>query len=334
MLETTVIPGVILISLIIYALLGGADFGGGIWDLLATGPRARPQQEAIADALAPVWETNHVWLILVVTVLFTAYPVAYGAIMTALHIPVTIVLLGIILRGVAFIFRKYDVQYEQVFYRWSLTFGISSALTPFFLGISLGALASGQIQVVEGNITSGFLAGWTSWFALSCGLFAQGLFAFLAAVYMTVETHDQPQLQNDFRLRALLSELLLAPIAAAVFFLARADAPVFFDALTNWWAPYLLVFTSVCALGALGGLWARRFKLARYAAGGQVSLILLGWGLAQYPYLILPDLTFESAAAPDPTLQMLAWALGIGALVLLPALWYLFRVFKSHPVGP
>ena len=193
------ILAVMLIGLILYILLAGADFGGGMWDLLAFGPRARRQRELIAEAIGPVWEANHVWLILVVVLLFSAFPPAFGAIMTALHIPMTAILVGIVLRGATFVFRKYDRQDDKTHRRWSTIFGISSFLTPLLLGLSLGVLATGAIEVENGVVTTGFFAGWTTWFALVCGLFTQGFCAFLAAVYLTLETGAEPDLQGDFR---------------------------------------------------------------------------------------------------------------------------------------
>ena len=325
-----IIAAVLVISLILYALLGGADFGGGMWDLLAFGPRARQQREAIADAIAPVWEANHVWLILVIVLLFTAYPAAFAAIMTALHIPITVVLVGIVLRGAAFIFRKYDAQDDATHHRWSLVFSIASFFTPLFLGMTLGGLASGAIRVTDGLVTTGFFAGWTTPFAIACGLFAQGMFAFLAATYMTVETQTDRALQADFRWRALFAGLSLAPAAALVFVLARHGAPAIFAGLTDWWAPWLLTATSVAALTALGALWTWRFQLARIAAAAQVALILSGWALAQYPALVIPDITIQAAAAPQVTLEFLSVTLLVGALVLFPSLGYLFIVFKRN----
>jgi cytochrome d ubiquinol oxidase subunit II len=185
MLET-VIAIVTLASLVLYALMGGADFGGGFWDLFASGPRAERQRQLIANAIAPIWEANHVWLILVIVLLFTAFPVGFAVMMTALHIPLTAMLVGIVLRGSAFVFRKYDAKDDQVQRRWNLLFGVSSVLTPVLQGMCLGALASGAIRVRDAQITTGFLAGWTGGFALACGAFALGLFAFLAAAYLTV----------------------------------------------------------------------------------------------------------------------------------------------------
>ncbi len=325
----TGLGAVILAALVVYALTAGADFGGGVWDLLARGPRAREQREAIEEAIAPIWEANHVWLILAVVLVFSAFPPAFAIMMTALHIPLTLVLMGIVLRAAAFVFRKYDRYRDDVHRRWSLVFGVASLLTPFFLGVSLGGLGSGEIRAQGGQVVTGFVAGWTGPFAIACGLFAQGLFAFLAATYLTVETGRQPVLQQDFRVRALFSGLLLAPAALLVFLLARQGAPLIYDGLTRWWAPLLLAATSVCAVVALIALYTRRFRLARISAAGQVTLILLGWGIAQYPHLVVPDVTLEGAATESATLRLITIALAIGTLVLVPSFLYLFHVFKS-----
>src|SRR4051794_18789044 len=175
------IAAILLVALILYALLGGADFGGGMWDMLATGPRAQRQRNAIEDAIGPIWEANHVWLILVIVLLFTGFPQAFALMMTALHIPMTLMLVGIVLRGSTFVFRKYDSQHGSVHRRWSRLFGVSSFFTPFVQGVTLGALTTGQIRVGQGMVTTGFFAGWLTPFAAACGLFALVLFAFLAA---------------------------------------------------------------------------------------------------------------------------------------------------------
>lgn len=326
-----VIALVTLSALVLYALMGGADFGGGLWDLLARGPRAGRQRKIIADAIAPIWEANHVWLILVVVLLFTAFPIAFAAMMNALHIPLTAMLVGIVLRGSAFVFRKYDAKDDHVQRRWNVLFGVSSLVTPFVQGVCLGALGSGAIRVANGQVTTGFLAGWTGIFALACGTFALGLFAFLAAVYLTVDAAGDREVQEDFRRRAIRAELTLAPIAAAVFFTARHGGAAEMHAeLTRWWAPWLLAATSGCAVVALVALSRRHFRTARAAAIGQVTLILVGWSVAQFPSLIVPDLDIFNTAAPPITLRLLAGALALGALILLPSLYYLFRVFKGR----
>jgi cytochrome bd ubiquinol oxidase subunit II len=319
----------ILLSLILYALMGGADFGGGMWDLLAVGPRAARQRQAIAEAIGPIWEANHVWLILVIVLLFTGFPIGFAGMMTALNIPLTVMLIGIVLRGSAFIFRKYDSKSDSVQHHWSTVFGITSVLTPFSQGVILGALTTGRIRIVNGQVVSGFIAGWFTPFALACGVFALGLFAFLAATYLTLDTKDQPDLQNDFRLRALWSGSALAPIAGVVFLTSKQGAPEMYHGLTHWWAPLLLAWTSVMSIVALAALWRRWFALARMAAIGQVTLILVGWSLAQYPNLVTPDVTVNNAHAPEITLRLLLLAMGAGAIVLLPSLAFLFHIFKG-----
>ena len=329
MLETSV-AAVMLASLILYALMGGADYGGGMWDLLASGPRAQRQRHAIVEAIAPIWEANHVWLILVIVLLFTAFPSAFSTVMIALHIPITAMLIGIVLRGSAFVFRKYDSTEDAVQRRWSTIFGIASFFTPFFQGLTMGALTTGAIHFVGDRVTTGFFAGWLTPFALTCGLFALALFAFLAATYMTVATQDQPDLQHDFRLRALWAQTALIPLAIVVFITAKSGATSMYQGLTNWWAPVLLAWTALSAITATLALWSRRFHLARIAAAAQVTFILLGWGLAQFPHLVTPDVTIQNAAAPESTLKLLLLALGAGAVVLLPSLFYLFQIFKGQ----
>src|SRR5450432_3068110 len=194
-----IVAAFLLLALISYAVTGGADFGGGMWNLLARGPRAAAQRKAISKAIGPIWEADHVWLILVVVILFTGFPLAFATIMTALHIPVTLMLIGIILRGSAFIFRKYDVKAGKVQKTWSTMFGAASFLTPFVQGVTLGALATGQIRIVNGDVMTGFFAGWLTPFASACGLFALGLCGFLAATYLTLDPEEGLEVQNDFR---------------------------------------------------------------------------------------------------------------------------------------
>jgi cytochrome d ubiquinol oxidase subunit II len=151
------IAAIMLAPLILYALMGGADYGGGMWDLLASGSRAQRQRHAIVEAIAPIWEANHVWLILVIVLLFTAFPRGFSTMMIALHIPITAMLIGIVLRGSAFIFRKYDSTGDAVQRRWSTVFGVASFFTPFFQGLTLGALTTGDIRLAGDRVATGSL---------------------------------------------------------------------------------------------------------------------------------------------------------------------------------
>jgi cytochrome d ubiquinol oxidase subunit II len=319
-----------IVSLTFYALLGGADYGGGVWDMFARGPRARQQRELIEHAIGPVWEANHVWLILVLVILFTAFPRAFAVISTALHIPLTLLLVGIVLRGAAFTFRTYDVKRDDVQRRWSYLFSIASTITPVLLGIVLGAIASGSIRVEAGVVTSGFLWTWLAPFPISVGFFALALFAFLAAVYLTVEAQER-KLQEDFRRRALLSGVVVGILALTVFLLAGSGAPKVRAGISeSLWALPLHVATGLCAVGTFYTLWKRRYTLARLFAAAQVTFILWGWAFAQFPVIVEPDVTIQSAAAPRITLQLLLGALAVGALLLFPSFFYLFRVFKGQ----
>jgi cytochrome bd ubiquinol oxidase subunit II len=328
------IAGAMMVSLTFYALLGGADFGGGVWDMFASGPRKRAQRELIAEAIGPVWEANHVWLILVVVLLFTAFPPAFAAIATALHIPLTLMLIGIVLRGSAFTFRSYDKRTDDAQRRWGRIFSMTSLITPVLLGVVVGAISSGRIQNDYSDFTAAFVSSWFAPFPFAVGFFALALFAFLAAVYLTVEAGDEA-LREDFRLRALVSAVAVGVMALLVFLLSGAGAPLIRHWLTwSWWTWPLQISTAVFAVSAIYALWTRRFRMARFCAAAQTTLILWGWGAAHYPYLIAPDLTIYNSAAPLITMRLVWWALLAGSVLLFPSLYYLFRVFKrSGPHG-
>lgn len=328
-----IVAGAMVVALTFFALLGGADYGGGVWDLLAFGPRAKAQRELISSAIGPVWEANHVWMILVVVLLFTGFPAAFAAIATALHIPLTLLLIGIVLRGAAFTFRSYDSQQDGVQRRWGYLFSTSSVMTPVWLGVVVGALSSGAIRVEGGVVTTGFFT-WVAPFPFAVGFFALALFAFLAAVYLCLEAREGP-LKEDFRLRALFSGAAVGAMALLVFLLSSSGAPNVRTGLSqSAFALPLHAATALSACGAFAALWTRKFFAARIFAALQVSLILWGWALAQYPCLVEPDITIASAAAPPATLRFLLIALGGGALLLFPSLYYLLRVFKSSRSTP
>jgi cytochrome d ubiquinol oxidase subunit II len=333
-----VLAGTIFVALNAYALLAGADFGGGVWGLLASGPRRVRQRELVAHAIAPVWEANHVWLILALVLLFTCFPPAFARLGTMLHIPLSLVLIGIVLRGSAFTFWRYGSAGDEEQRRWGTVFAVASLITPLLLGTTVGAIASGALG--EGGRGTGegfygsYVAPWLNPFALSVGLFALVAFSFLAAVYLTVEARER-ELQEDFRRRALGSGVALFVAAALTLLLSRGYAPAVRDSLIfATWAVALHLLTGAAAITALGALWYRRWRLARAAAAAQISLILLGWARSQYPYILPPDLTIAAAAAPDVTLRLTLGALALGAVLLLPSLYYLFRIFKHGPPSP
>jgi cytochrome d ubiquinol oxidase subunit II len=315
-------------GLILYVLTAGADFGGGAWDLLASGPRRSEQRTAIEHAIAPIWEANHVWLIFVIVMMFSAFPRAFAAISIALHIPIALALIGIVLRGASFTFRAYGLQRSHVRERWGRVFAWSSSITPIFLGATLGALSTGAIRLENGEVRSGFLAGWLSPFAWLTGLFTLVLFSLLAAAYLSADTEGE--LRNDFRRRALITEVVAAVLAALVFWRARVDAPELFEHLasSSWTLP-VQGATACAAFGTIAALLTRRHRLARVTAAAQVGLVVLGWGFAMDGHFILPDLSLEQAGARPELLGPLLIAVILGAVFLLPTLWYLIRLFHG-----
>lgn len=335
-----VLAASIFVSLNLYVLLGGADFGGGVWDLVARGPRKERQRELIAHAIGPVWEANHVWLILAVVLLFTCFPPAFARLGTLLHIPLSLALIGIVLRGSAFTFWRYGgVSGDREQRHWGVVFAVASLITPLLLGTAVGALASGGLGRSEyvpkhWDFVTTYLTPWLNPFALAIGLFTLIAFAYLAAVYLTLEVEGgEPELQEDFRVRALAAGVALLVVAALALWLARREAPLVREGLgLARWALPLHLLTAAAAFAALVALHRRHWRVARVAAAAQVSLILWSWGLSQYPYVVPPDLTIAGIAAPQATLRLALGTLLLGAVVLFPSLWYLFRVFKqTHP---
>jgi len=268
-------------------------------------------------------------LILAVVLLFTCFPAAFARLAISLHVPLTLVLIGIVLRGSAFTFRSYGGEREQE-KTWGRVFAVASLVTPVLLGVAVGAVASGAVgEEARGTeFYAGYVAPWLAPFPFAVGFFALACFAFLAAVYLTLETGDD-DLREDFRRRAIGAGAVVFVAAALALLLSPRASPVGAELVAASWAPTFHLLTGIAAVAAFVALWQRRYRAARVAAAAQVSCVLWGWGLAQFPYLLPPDLTIASAAAPAVTLRLVRGALGIGALVLFPSLYYLFKVFKG-----
>jgi cytochrome d ubiquinol oxidase subunit II len=324
------LAGVMLTVLVIYSLLGGADYGAGFWDLTCSGPREKDQRHLIEQAIQPVWEANHVWLIFVVVLMFSGFPTAFSSISTALAVPLFLVLLGIVLRGSSYVFRAYFVGSVRTQLYWGKVFSISSSITPLFLGIVIGAISSDAVLVKNGESENGFFHTWFQPFPFIVGVLALSLFAYLSACYLTIET-ENAALQSDFRNRALFSGFVSWMAAFATYVLAGNAAQEIRDGLSH--APYVWLIEGAGALGAFiafQALWTRQYQRARIAAAAQVALIVIGWGVAQYPYLTRPELTIYNSAAPTNILLSLEVVAGIGAVVLIPSLLLLLFIFKAN----
>ncbi|MHB8376548.1 MAG: cytochrome d ubiquinol oxidase subunit II [Dehalococcoidia bacterium] len=324
--------GVVLLGLIAYAVFAGADFGGGVWTALAWGPRARGEREAIFRAMGPVWETNHVWLILIVVTLFTAFPRAFADLFTALLIPLVIALVGIVFRGAAFAFRHYGHEGGASLPATGLVFSVASVVTPLAMGMALGAIAGGRVHIQGGQVVSGLYAPWLRPFSILCGLIAVAICGFLTACFMTTRTTGA--LREDFRSRGLAASVVLGGLTTVAIPVAYFDAAPFFDRLA---APApIAVMSSAVVMGvaSLVVLWRRWYVLAPPVAAGTVALVIAAWGAVQYPYFILPDVRIHSVAAGHATLVAFLVSLPIGALILIPSLVLLYYTFSEKTDRP
>lgn len=311
--DAAALVGLFAISL--YAVFGGADFGGGAWDLLASGPRREQQREAITHAIGPVWEANHVWLIFAIVILFTCFPAAFADMSTGLNAPLSFALVGIVLRGAAFVFRNYATDSPALVRVWTVVFGIASLLTPFFLGDAVGALATGRYA-------------WTGPFALAVGFLAVIVSAQIAGVFLLPEVHDHA-LKADFRKRAIAATLAVWIVGLLPAGVARLVEP---QLLAHVGSPVALIaIGTALVLGVVVLIAVSRGMdlTARAAVGLEAFAILAGWFGAQAPELVPGRFTYRGAASSDPMLVAFLIAASAGALLLIPSLLLLFRVFKG-----
>ncbi len=320
--------GLTWVGVTAYALSGGADFGAGFWDLVAGGPqRGSSQRKLIEHAIGPIWEANHVWLIFVLVVLWTGFPEAFASIASSLYVPLTLVAVGVILRGAGFAFRKAvtGVALERLF---GATFAASSVITPFFLGTVAGAVASGRVPagIAEAHPVRSFVNP-TS---VLGGVLAVVACAYLAAVYLTADARraGDPDLVEAFRRRALASGIAAGVVVLGGIAVLHADAPDLFAGLTHRGLP-LVAVSAAAGVVSLGCVWRRQFLAARVAAATAVTAVLWGWAAGQYPYLLERELTIRQAAADPATLRAVLLSLAVGAVLVVPALVALF-VMSQH----
>src|SRR2546428_2079735 len=333
MILTYTILIILWLSLIAYAVLGGADFGGGIWDFFAFGPQAERQRRLIGQALGPVWEANHVWLIFLIVGLFTAFPSAFSTLSTALFVPFTLALVGIVLRGAAFIFQAHAAPSVTMHKVWERVFSTASTITPFLFGTAAAAVASGQVRAAGGQVQTDLLAGWTTPFALTIGALALTLCAVLAAVNLMIEAQNSndAELVEAFRRRAMIAGAITLVLDTIAFILAPFQAPLLWNGMLDHALP-VVIATGVIGLITAASLFLRRYRLARVLAFTVTAFIFASWGLSQFPYLIPVNVTITNAASPPATLLALLISTIIGMALLLPSLWLLFHVFRSkHP---
>jgi cytochrome d ubiquinol oxidase subunit II len=320
--------GAVLLGLVMYAVFGGADFGGGIWTALASGPHAREQRESLLHAIGPVWETNHVWLIFVVVTLFTCFPTGFGALFTVLLVPLVIALIGINFRGAAFAFRHFGSREGEHIPFMAGTFAVGSILTPFALGMAVTATVTGKILLVDGQVQADPWF-WLCPFTLVGGLVGMGICAYLAPIYMAVRTDGE--LRGDFRPRGIIAGLALGILTAVEVPIAMTEAPIFAGRLLAPPAAFVVALAVIFGVATQILLWKNRFLSAQIGAAGTVSLTIAGFVAAMYPDFLPGQLTLAGAAAPHATLVAYFAILAAGIVVLVPSLLFLYWTFRGDP---
>jgi cytochrome d ubiquinol oxidase subunit II len=320
---STAVAVLLLVAVTAYAVFGGADFGAGFWDLVAGGAaRGERPRELIDHSIGPVWEANHVWLIFIFVVLWTGFSEAYASITLTLFVPLTLAAFGIVLRGSSFAFRK-TVFRTRDRRNFGAAFALSSVVVPYCMGAIAGAIASGRVP-------AGGRAGdpWSSWVnptSVLGGVLAVTAVAYLASVYLV---WDARRLADDtmveyFRRRAVGAAIVAGVVAIVGIFVLQADAEYLFDELTTKALP-LVIVSAVCGIGSLVLLVRNATHWARLLAVGAVASIIVGWGVAQWPYLLPESLEVSDAAAPSSTLATLLVATVGFVLIVLPGFVFLY----------
>jgi cytochrome bd ubiquinol oxidase subunit II len=327
-----VVAVILMVGITAYALFGGADFGAGFWDLTAGGPeRGREPRAVISHSIGPVWEANHVWLIFCLVVLWTAFSEAFASIMLTLFVPLSIAALGIVFRGSSFAFRK-EVTRTSSQRNFGAAFAISSVIVPFCMGAVAGAIASGRVP-------AGGKAGdpWSSWInptSILGGVLAVTVCAYLAAVYMVWDARrlGSADMVEYFRRRAVGTAVVAGVVALVGIFVLHGDATYVFHGLTSRALP-LVIVSALCGLGSLVLLMRSNHSVARLLAMGAVATVVLGWGVAQYPYILPTTEKLSAAAAPDATLWSVTIVFLVAAVVILPSLGLLYYLDQRDLLG-
>lgn len=320
----------------LYLLLGGADFGAGIVELFTSSKNKERTRNLTYQAIGPVWEANHMWLIIAIVILFVGFPLIYSTISTYLHIPLLLMLLGITARGTAFVFRHYDAVKDDMQVLYNKIFVYSSFITPLFLGMIAGSVISGKIDPEAIDFYSAYIHPWLNWYCFSIGLFTVSICGFLAAVFLVGEAEEE-RVQKSYAQKAYWFNVVTVLLGGGVFLLSELESYSLFDLLLDKGASFIAIMLAGLSLPLLWNALKKRQKLhTRILAGFQVSMILGAVAYAYFPeFLILKNgahLSLFTYHAPAKTLAALGWALLIGSLMILPALGFLFYIFQKKTV--
>ncbi|HEU5141670.1 MAG TPA: cytochrome d ubiquinol oxidase subunit II [Solirubrobacterales bacterium] len=322
---------ILWIGATLYTLFGGADFGGGFWDLIAgDAERGERPRELIQRSLTPVWEANHVWLIFIIVILWTGFPEAFGALTSTLYVPLALAALGIVMRGAGFAFRK-SIRGLEARRAMGATFAVSSLLTPFFMGTVIGAVAAGNVPA-EGNGDA--FSTWLEPLPLLIGALFIATGSYLAGVFLIADARraGDEELEGYFEHRALLAGIVAGLLAVAAGFVLREEAPYLYDRLVAEGLP-LVAASALCGLAVLVLLANGARRGLRPLAAGAVVAVVWGWGVAQFPYLLPTSLRIGESAAPDPTLTAILVVFAAAAVVVVPALALLYWLSQRELLG-
>ena len=323
---------VMFAAVVAYAVFGGADFGSGVWDLTAgDARRGAPLRRLIDHAIGPVWEANHVWLIFVLVFLWTAFPVAFTALVSALAVPFWLAGLGILARGAGFAFRKYapTLAWAQAA---GVVFAVASLLTPFFFGVIAGAVASGRVPA-DGSAADPWSA-WINATSLLGGLLAVATCTFTAGVLLTADADrlGLTELTEELRRRSLIGGVVAGFVVVAGIPVLIIDDQTLVEGLLGRALPFVLG-SGLGGLLTLRLLWRRRYRPARLGAVIAVALVVVGWGVAQWPWILVDELTIDDAAGARAALVGLLVAAGLAAVLVVPPLLYLYALADTNRVG-
>ena len=329
----------LFLSIVLYFLLGGADFGAGIIELFTSKKNKSQTRKTMYDAIGPIWEANHMWLIIAVVIMFVGFPVIYSDMCTYLHIPLLIMLLGITARGTAFAFRSYDaIKDEKTQNFYNHIFVYSSFVTPLFLGIIAGSAISRQIDLHATTFLSAYIFSWLNWFSVAVGLFTVALSGYLAAIYLIGEADNDKDV-NRFIKKAKIMNILAVVFGGMVFLAAELENIRLAHFIFGNPVSLIAVITAFISLVLLWVMiYDEKKKVIRVFAAFQVTMILLSVGYMHFPYFIMiksgQNLSLISLHAPPKTIDDLGWGLLIGSFLILPSLFYLYYSFqrKSEPL--
>jgi cytochrome d ubiquinol oxidase subunit II len=321
-------------AVLLYVLMGGADFGAGVLEFLSTAKSKDRTRKVMYRAIGPIWEANHMWLIIAIVILFVGFPVIYATMSVYLHIPLTIMLLGIIARGTAFTFRNYDAVKDKMQVVYSKTFMYSSVITPLFLGIIAGSAVSGRIDLNAADFLDAYIFSWLAPFPVAVGIFTVIICGFLAAIFIIGETRSEEDKRRFVNKSKHMS--IAALIAAALVFVAARieNIPLAHWLFGNPVSIACVVLAIISLIWMWTSLFTRQTKLIRIIAGAQITLLLIAITYEHYPVLVNlknhEGLSLLSQHGEEKTIRALGIALLAGSVLILPSLFYLLYSFSSR----